>query len=151
MEHIVALSGGKDSTAMALMLRELHPEVNYTYICTPTGDELPDMIEHWLRLQELLGKPITWLTSGNSLESLIMRWNALPNWRQRWCTDRLKIRPFEKYLTSHLPATVYIGFRADEADNRDGVEFGEQVTRSFPMIEWGWGWLMSRTTWPGAR
>lgn len=139
MEHIVALSGGKDSTAMALRLRELHPEIDYTYVCTPTGDELPDMIDHWLHLQELLGKPLTYLTSGASLGSLIERWNALPNWRQRWCTDRLKIRPFQQYITSHLPATLYIGFRADEADQRDGVEYGEQVTRAFPMIEWEWG------------
>lgn len=39
--HVVGLSGGKDSTAMALRLRELNPDTPYTYIITPTGDECP--------------------------------------------------------------------------------------------------------------
>ena len=45
MEHIVALSGGKDSTALALHLRTIEPDTDFTYACTPTGDELPDMID----------------------------------------------------------------------------------------------------------
>src|SRR5690606_14856230 len=48
--HVVALSGGKDSTALALRMREVWPELPVVYVCTPTGNELPDMIEHWLRL-----------------------------------------------------------------------------------------------------
>ena len=55
MTHIVALSEGKDSTAMALRLRELNPETNYRYVCTPTGNELPQMVLHWAKLQEMLG------------------------------------------------------------------------------------------------
>jgi len=138
MHHIVALSGGKDSTAMALRLRELEPDTQFTYICTPTGDELPDMVDHWLRLENLLGTRLTYLTSGHSLGSLIGQWNALPNWRQRWCTRVLKIEPFEKYLASHLPAVTYTGIRADETD-REGIEGGGEAIRRFPMIEWGWG------------
>jgi 3'-phosphoadenosine 5'-phosphosulfate sulfotransferase (PAPS reductase)/FAD synthetase len=139
MEHIVALSGGKDSTAMALRLRELHPEQEYTYVCTPTGDELPPMIEHWLLLERLLDMKFTWLTSGSSLDSLINYWQALPNWRQRWCTKYLKIFPFEAYLRDHKPATIYVGMRYDEADKRDGIEVGDGVTKVFPMIGWEWG------------
>ena len=55
--HIVALSGGKDSTALALRLKEIEPR-NYIYVCTPTGDELPEMIAHWHKLSSLLGQPI---------------------------------------------------------------------------------------------
>lgn len=139
MNHLVALSGGKDSTAMALRLRELYPDVDYTYLTTPTGDELPAMVEHWLNLQTLLGKPLTYLTSGHSLGSLIEHHIALPNWRQRWCTRILKIEPFQAYLAEHRPATIYVGFRADEEGAREGVEYGELTTRKFPMIEWGWG------------
>jgi predicted PP-loop superfamily ATPase len=50
--HIVALSGGKDSTAMALRLRELHPDVPYRFIITPTGNELPTMDAHWAKLDD---------------------------------------------------------------------------------------------------
>lgn len=139
MNHIIALSGGKDSTAMALRLREVQPDTVFQFVCTPTGNELPEMIEHWGRLQDLLNMKLTMLTSGNSLGSLINQWNALPNWRQRWCTRVLKIEPFERYLASQLPATIYVGIRADEADTREGVEYGKDVTRRFPLVEWGWG------------
>lgn len=133
MKHIVALSGGKDSTAMALRLMEVEPR-DYEFICTPTGNELPDMVRHWLRLGRLLGKPLKPLLTGVSLGSLIQQWNALPNWRQRWCTRVLKIEPFQQYVMANSPATVYVGIRADETD-REGVEYDD---RRFPLVEWGW-------------
>ena len=55
--HVVALSGGKDSTCLAMALAEREPR-DYTYVCTPTGDELPDMLTHWWKLEGILGKPI---------------------------------------------------------------------------------------------
>ena len=56
--NVVGLSGGKDSTVLAFMLKEREPETDWTYIYTPTGDELPDMQHHWLNLEKHLGKPI---------------------------------------------------------------------------------------------
>ncbi len=138
--HIVALSGGKDSTAMALRLSEVEPR-EYMYVCTPTGDELPEMFEHWKRLAALLGKPILPITSGHSLSGLIRHYNALPNWRQRWCTRRLKIEPYYAWLVKHAPAVSYVGLRADEED-RQGMQFpeiAEAVKVRFPMREWSWG------------
>lgn len=55
--HIVGLSGGKDSTAMALWLHVNEPR-DYTYICNETGNELPEMHAHWALLEEVLGKKI---------------------------------------------------------------------------------------------
>ena len=46
MKHVVALSGGKDSTALALRLAEIEPR-EYIYVCTPTGNEPPEMFAHW--------------------------------------------------------------------------------------------------------
>lgn len=103
--HIVAVSGGKDSTALALRLKEVEPR-DYLYFCTPTGDELPDMVAHWDRLEELLGAPIIKVTNG-TLNGLIEQYQALPNWRQRWCTRVLKIEPCLAFLAQHQPATLY--------------------------------------------
>ena len=64
MTHVVALSGGKDSTAMALRLAEVEPR-EYVYICTPTGRELPEMEAHWSRLETLLGAPLLRVTNGS--------------------------------------------------------------------------------------
>lgn len=135
--HIVALSGGKDSTAMALHLVEVEPR-DYQFVCTPTGNELPEMVLHWKRLAVLLGKPLTILSSGRSLVGEIKRQMALPNWRMRWCTRMLKIEPYQRFMLSVGPAVSYVGIRADEAD-REGASISGDVETRFPLVEWGWG------------
>lgn len=144
--HVVGLSGGKDSTALALALTEREPR-EYVYVCTPTGDELPEMVAHWKRLEELLGQPLVCLSAGKTLDGLIEHYGALPNWRQRWCTRELKIEPYRKWLIEQAhdrPVVSYIGLRFDE-DDREGVDyttdlglFGHQITCRFPLREWRW-------------
>lgn len=136
--HVVALSGGKDSTAMALRLAEIEPRP-YVYICTPTGNEPPEMFAHWRHLAELLGTPLTPVVGG-TLVGLITQQHALPNWRQRWCTRRLKIEPYAAWLAQHGPAVSYVGLRADEEEREGGDYLAvPDVTMRFPMREWGWG------------
>lgn len=140
--HVVALSGGKDSTAMALRLNELEPR-NYLYVCTPTGDELPEMFDHWKRLSLLLGSQII-PVMGGTLNGMIETYQALPNWRQRWCTTGLKIKPFAAWLmkqsTTYDKIVSYVGLRADE-EERVGGDYSKvpNVEMRFPMREWGWG------------
>lgn len=142
MKHIVALSGGKDSTAMALRLAEVEPR-DYIYVCTPTGDESSDMLHHWKTLGELLGKPLIQLTRSHddgrtmTLDSLIEHFKALPNSRQRWCTRMLKIEPMIAFLKAHAPAVQYVGLRADE-EERKGI-YSEEVESDFPLRRFGWG------------
>jgi hypothetical protein len=135
MRHVVALSGGKDSTALALRLAELEPR-DYVYLCTPTGDELPAMRAHWQHLEQLLGSELVRLTN-RTLNAWIAEFGALPNWRQRWCTRLLKIEPCMAYLARHAPATLYVGLRADEP-SREGL-YGPYATYRYPLREWGWG------------
>ena len=56
-KHVVGLSGGKDSTALAFWLVENEPR-DYEFICNETGNELPEMLEHWERLERLLGSKL---------------------------------------------------------------------------------------------
>lgn len=132
--HVVGVSGGKDSTALALRLAEIEPR-NYVYLITPTGDELPEMVAHWARLEQMLGKPLTRVTNG-TLKGLIAGFGALPNNRQRWCTRMLKIQPTIAFLKANAPAINYVGLRADE-EERVGI-YGDTQSR-FPLREWGWG------------
>lgn len=132
--HVVALSGGKDSTALALRLAEVEPR-DYVYLTTPTGDELPDLLAHWNHLETVLGRSLTRLTNG-TLNEWIEKWDALPNARQRWCTRVLKIEPCLAYLKAHQPAVLYVGLRADE-EERKGI-YSEDVQCRFPLREWGW-------------
>jgi len=136
MKHIVGLSGGKDSTALALRLAEIEPN-DYEYICNETGNELPEMKAHWDNLENILGKPIQRVRHERGLVEEIEKINMLPNVFARWCTIRLKIEPTIDYFES-LPAgsTLYVGLRADEPD-RKGL-YGEDINVRFPMREWKW-------------
>ena len=136
--HVVALSGGKDSTCLALALKERHPEIEFDYLCTPTGNELPELFEHLSRLEQLLGKPLIRLDIGKNLHDLIRDMKMLPNFRARWCTRMLKIEPAIEFMQS-LPhgSLLYVGLRADE-EEREGI-YGDEVANVFPFREWGWG------------
>ena len=135
-KHIVAISGGKDSTAMALRLKEVEPSKDFIYFITPTGDELPPMLAHWEKLEQLLGQSFT-RVSNRSLDFWIEHFKALPNFRQRWCTRLLKIEPAIAFVKRNQPAILYVGLRADE-EERKGI-YSEDVQCCFPLREWGWG------------
>lgn len=125
---------------MALRLSELEPNTDFTYVCTPTGDELPEMYAHWRKLGDLLGKQITPVMHPLGLNGLIEKQQSLPNWRQRWCTRMIKIEPYAAWLLQHSPCTSYVGLRADE-EEREGGDYMDVpgVVMRFPMREWGWG------------
>lgn len=139
MKHIVALSGGKDSTAMALRLAETEPK-DYEFCITPTGRELPAMVDHWQRLECALGKPL-FRIPGPSLVEAIVKNKALPSWRMRFCTRQTKIEPFMSYVTNSVPAMCYVGIRADEAGDIEGTDWKgvDGVVQDFPLVRWGWG------------
>jgi len=130
IRHIVSLSGGKDSSALAVFMKERFPEVPAEYVFCDTEYELPETYDYLDRLETYLGKKIVRL---NALDQLgIARkpgrkafdvWlneyygGYLPNPKARWCTRVLKIKPFEAYVGNGT-AYSYIGIRADE--KRDG-------------------------------
>jgi hypothetical protein len=138
--HVVALSGGHDSTALALLLREQNPGTPYNYICTPTGNELPEMFAHWLSLGERLGRRLVPIMAG-TLHGTIRREKMLPNFRARFCTRILKIEPYRKFLIEQAalgPIVSYVGLRADE-EGRAGGAYGDidGVEMKFPLRDMG--------------
>jgi hypothetical protein len=141
--HVIAFSGGKDSTALALRLMEVEPR-DYVLVCTPTGDELPEWHEHMREISARLGLPLLPVTSGMSLNGLVERESCIPNSRRRFCTRKLKIDPYRAWLRQqvaiHGEVISYVGLRADEA-GRAGGAFDDiaGVSMRFPFREWGWG------------
>lgn len=139
--HVVALSGGHDSTALALLLNEREPGP-YVYVCTPTGDELPEMFAHWRDLGERLGSRLI-PVMGGTLKSVIASEGMLPNFRARFCTRKLKIVPFIEWMRGQSvegPIVAHVGLRADEPLRVGGV-YGqiEGIEQRFPLREWGMG------------
>lgn len=138
MKHVIALSGGADSTAMSLHLKAVRPHIDFEYVCTPTGDELPPMVDHWRNLEKLLGKPIKNLSTLTLFEA-IEKHKAIPNFRMRFCTSVIKIQPFLEYMEG-LPegSVMYVGLRADEPDRLGMQTEDDTFSVEYPMREWGW-------------
>nr|GFA52608.1 hypothetical protein [Tanacetum cinerariifolium] len=116
VRHILCLSGGKDSTALALYMRDKVPEMEYAF--ADTGEELPETYEYLALLESYLDRKIVRLNPDRLFQHhLDIRNGFLPSGRQRWCTDLLKIKPFEAFVGDDLVYS-YVGIRADE--NRSG-------------------------------
>lgn len=122
--HVLGLSGGRDSAALAVYMRQNHPEVDLEYFFTDTGKELPEVYEFLVKLEGFLGQPIIRLNPDRDFDFWLKQYNSfLPSPQSRWCTRQLKLRPFELWVQPMLEAgtTVYsyVAIRADE-EYREG-------------------------------
>ncbi|WP_019447004.1 phosphoadenosine phosphosulfate reductase family protein [Cupriavidus sp. BIS7] len=122
--HVLGLSGGKDSAALAIYMRDHHPDLNIDYFFTDTGEELPEVNEFLGRLEGYLGKTIARLNPRRTFKFWLSEYNHfLPSPQTRWCTKQLKLVPFEQWIKPMLAAgdtvTSYVAIRADE-DYREG-------------------------------
>jgi 3'-phosphoadenosine 5'-phosphosulfate sulfotransferase (PAPS reductase)/FAD synthetase len=134
--HIVNLSGGKDSTALAIFLRGKIPQLEYLFC--DTHKELPETYEYLDRLAAYLQRPIIRLNAQRGFDHwLDMYGGMLPSARVRWCTRKLKIEPFEAYIGDES-VWSYVGIRGDEA--RSGyVSTKSNIHPVFPFKEFGLG------------
>lgn len=122
--HVLGLSGGKDSAALAVHMRQTHPELDIEYFFTDTGKELPEVYEFLGCLEGYLGKPIERLNPRRNFDFWLREYNHfLPSPQTRWCTRKLKLTPFEQWIKPMLASgekvTTYVAIRADE-DYREG-------------------------------
>lgn len=131
--HIVSLSGGKDSTALAIYLRDRIP--NLEYVFCDTGEELPETYEYLATLEAFLGREIRYVSARQSFEDMLKaRGGYLPSKQVRWCTELLKIRPFEEEINDGT-CYNYIGIRADEQHRRGYISTKPNIVARYPFIE----------------
>lgn len=121
VRHVLGISGGKDSAALAIYLNEKYPQLDLEYYFADTGKELDETYEFLQRIEVHLGKKITYITAvENSPKDpfdhvLTMYGNYLPSKHARWCTRKLKIEPFEKFVGND-PVISYVAIRGDEPE-----------------------------------
>jgi len=118
-KHVLGLSGGRDSAALAVYMRQHYPEIDIEYFFTDTGKELPEVYEYLGRLEGFLGKSILRLNPDRDFDFWLKQYNNfLPSPQTRWCTRQLKLRPFELWirpmLGEGLTVFSYVAIRADE-------------------------------------
>ena len=135
VRHILNLSGGKDSTAMAVYMHDRVPEMEYVFC--DTGDELQETYDYLFKIEAHLGKEIRRLNPERPFKHYLNVYRGvLPDPRTRWCTRMLKLRPFEWYVGDD-PVMLYVGIRADEANRTGYVSTKPNIQSRFPFVEDG--------------
>ncbi|MFI9829769.1 phosphoadenosine phosphosulfate reductase family protein [Streptomyces sp. NPDC051913] len=134
VRHVLGISGGKDSSALAIYMRDRVPEMEY-FFCD-TGAELPETYEYLNRLEAALGKPIERLNADRDFDHWMEVYQGtLPSPQMRWCTKNLKIKPLEEWVGDDKVIS-YVAIRADE--NRLGyVSTKPNIDAVFPFREDG--------------
>lgn len=134
VRHILSLSGGKDSAALAVYMRDRVPQMEYIF--HDTEKELPETYDYLARLESILGKAIHKTSPVDTFDHwLTVYGGMLPSNHRRWCTKMLKIKPFEAFVGDG-PVINYVGLRADE--NRVGyISTKANITAVYPFIDDG--------------
>ena len=140
--HVLGLSGGRDSAALSVYMRQNHPDLEIDYFFTDTGKELPEVYEFLVKLEGFLGKPILRLNPDRDFDFWLKQYNNfLPSAQTRWCTRQLKLRPFEQWVRPMLESgsTVYsyVAIRADEEYREGYSSKHENLVVRLPLKEAG--------------
>ena len=147
-----SISGGKDSTALALHLKELG--VAFTPVFIDTGWEHPTTYEYIdtvltpllgniVRLRnEKLFDPSSQFNGG--MEQMIHHHKMFPSGAVKFCTSELKVVPIQNYYAQErvrlgAKPVNCVGIRAEESAKRstmDEIEEQDEATVWRPLISW---------------
>ena len=137
VRHVLGISGGKDSAALAIYMKNNYPELDIEYYTADTGKELDETYKLISNLEVYLGKNILRLTGANNSPELPfdhflkMYGGYLPSSNARWCTKNLKLAPFEKFVGND-PVISYVGIRGDE-DREGYISRKSNIQSIFPF------------------
>lgn len=149
MNNVISFSGGKDSTAMALLMLEKGEHI-HSVVAFDTGWEFPAMYEHWDKFERYTGLEIHRIVPERSFDywmyerPIIARkgphkgevhriGNGWPSPMRRWCT-RQKVDGINKYLAGVDNPVSCVGMAADE---RERVKQNSKYPCRYPLIEYG--------------
>lgn len=137
VRHVLGISGGKDSAALAIYVKTKYPSIDLEFYTCDTGKELEETYQLIKNLEVYLNIKIKLLQGAqNSSEDpfdhfLKMLGGYLPSPNSRWCTKKLKLDPFEKYVGDDAVIS-YVGIRGDES--REGyISTKKNIQSIFPF------------------
>lgn len=148
MNNVISFSGGKDSTAMALLMLEKGVPI-HSVVAFDTGWEFPQMYEHWDQFERYTGLQIVRLHPPRSFlywmleRDVVARKGAhkgqifrvgygWPSPMRRWCT-REKVAAIMRYLCGISNSVSCIGIASDEAHR---TKIATKYPVMYPLIDW---------------
>jgi len=148
IKHIVSFSGGKDSTAMLLMMIENNMQID-EIIFLDTTVEFPQMYEHIEKVEKYIGREIIKLRADYNFEHYMFNhikvrgknkgkvgygWS---DFRNRWCTTVLKTNVIKKYMRKKykdFQIVEYHGIALDEIERTENNK--DERAIKYPLVEW---------------
>lgn len=137
VRHVLGISGGKDSAALAIYLHNKYPQLDIDYYFCETDKELDETYKLIQNLEIYLGKKITKLKAAKDSPEdqfdhfLKLYGGFLPSANARWCTRAMKLEPFENFVGLD-PTISYVGIRGDE-DREGYISHKENIQSIFPF------------------
>jgi len=137
VRHLLGISGGKDSAALAIYLHTRYPELDIEYYFCDTGKELKETYQLINELEGYLGKRIERRKAANEshkspFDHFLSKYDGyLPAPNARWCTKNLKLEPFEEFVGND-PAISYVAIRGDE-DREGYISTKPNIQTVFPF------------------
>lgn len=137
VRHVLGISGGKDSAALAIYLKNKYPHLEIEYYFCDTGKELKETYQLIKNLEIYLGEKIVHLKAiqgdhETPFDHFYKFFDGyLPAANARWCTKMLKLTPFEKFVGDD-PVVSYVGIRGDE-DREGYISRKSNIQSIFPF------------------
>ena len=142
VRYVLGISGGKDSTALAIYLKNKYPHLEVEYYFCDTGKELEETYSLINSLEIFLGRKIKRLKAAEQSPRdpfdhfLDMYGGFLPSSGARWCTKNLKLEPFETFVGDD-PVVSFVAIRGDE--NREAyISKKPNIQSIFPFRQNIW-------------
>lgn len=137
IRHVLGISGGKDSAALAIYMKKKYPQIKIEFYNSDTKCELEETERLIENLDSYLGHIVRLVAAEGSPEPtpfdhfLKTSGGYLPSPQARWCTQKMKLAEFEKYV-GNTPTISYVGIRGDE--EREGyVSTKPNIQAIFPF------------------
>ena len=142
-KNIVSFSGGKDSTAMLLLMIEKNIKID-EIIFLDTGMEFPAMYQHIKQVERFIDRSITILRAEKSFEYMMLEYEkqrgknkgqkgySWPDFRNRWCTSYLKKQVIKKYLKKYKDYEI-VEFHGIAVDEVKRLEKNNEKSVRYPL------------------
>lgn len=135
IDKVVSISGGVDSSAMALLLHERGEDFELLFL--DTGAEFPETYATVMRLAGLLSKRLHVVSNGTFFQRLAEKDFLIPSPFRRWCTGELKIQPSLEFCRRNNVGVLYIGYRVDEEERVKKAMRKPRWNERYPLYEMG--------------